>query len=78
MIADFESLTQECSEEAGKSTHKYQKHKAISYCLKLISFDDPHSYSNPQKIRITHMDLDLKIDWKAHILSGKVTLNLDK
>jgi len=39
MTADFESLTEECSEKAGKSTHKYQKHKAISYCLKLISFD---------------------------------------
>ncbi len=55
-----------------------KKYKDDEKKIKLISFDDPHSYSNPQKIRITHMDLDLKIDWKAHILSGKVTLNLDK
>ena len=39
---------------------------------------DPHSYSNPSKVRVTHINLDLKIVWDLHILAGTATLTLDK
>lgn len=39
--------------------------------------NDPHSYSNPEKIRVKHIHLDLEIVWKAHILKGTATLTLD-
>ncbi|MFM9944370.1 MAG: M1 family metallopeptidase [Bacteroidia bacterium] len=45
---------------------------------KNFSVSDPHSYSNPTKIRVKHMDLDLEILWETHILKGSVTLTLDK
>jgi len=45
---------------------------------KIFSVEDPHSYSNPSKIRVTHMDLNLEILWSTHILKGFVTVTLDK
>lgn len=45
---------------------------------KLILVNDPHSYSNPQQVRITHIDLNLEIHWETHILKGTATLTLDK
>ncbi len=43
---------------------------------KNFSVKDKHSFSNPDKIRITHLHLDLGIDWDAHILKGSVTYTL--
>ncbi len=45
---------------------------------KIFSSGDPHSYSNPYKISVNHIDLNLEILWDAHILKGTATLNLDK
>lgn len=45
---------------------------------KIVSVVDPHSYSNPNNIKVNHIDLDLEILWKTHILKGTATLTLDK
>ncbi|HET7267847.1 MAG TPA: M1 family metallopeptidase, partial [Oleiagrimonas sp.] len=39
--------------------------------------DDPHSYAQPDKVVITHVDLDLALDFPHKRLSGDATLTLD-
>ena len=31
---------------------------------------DVHSYANPNEARVTHLSLDLEVDFEAHVLSG--------
>jgi aminopeptidase N len=38
---------------------------------------DPHSYAQPEQVRVTHLDLDLKIDFPHRQLDGQATLKLD-
>ena len=38
---------------------------------------DPHSYAQPDQVRVTHLDLDLKIDFPHKQLDGIATLKLD-
>lgn len=40
-------------------------------------WQDPHSYSNHQEVRVRHLDLNLEIDFERTILSGEVMLHLD-
>ena len=37
---------------------------------------DPHSFSHPDEAVITHLSLDLNVDFGKKILSGKATLNI--
>jgi leukotriene A-4 hydrolase/aminopeptidase len=39
---------------------------------------DIHSYSNPQQVRQTHLDLDLDVDFDKRQLRGHATLTLDR
>ncbi len=36
---------------------------------------DGHSYSNPLEVRVTHIDLDLDVDFNAKVLTGTATLD---
>ena len=38
---------------------------------------DPHSYAQPDVVRVTHLDLDLKVDFTQRELDGKAILTLD-
>ncbi|KAA0071738.1 M1 family metallopeptidase [Rhodanobacter sp. T12-5] len=38
---------------------------------------DPHSYAQPGQVVVTHLDLDLKIDFPQRRLDGQATLKLD-
>jgi aminopeptidase N len=38
---------------------------------------DPHSYAQPDQVRVTHLDLDLTIDFPHKQLDGQATLKLD-
>jgi len=38
---------------------------------------DPHSYAQPDVVRVTHLDLDLKLDFTKRELDGQATLKLD-
>lgn len=38
---------------------------------------DPHSYAQPDQVRVTHLDLDLKVDFPHKELDGQATLKLD-
>ena len=39
--------------------------------------NDPHSYAQPDQVVVTHLDLDLKIDFPHKQLDGVATLKLD-
>ncbi len=39
--------------------------------------NDPNSYAQPDQVRVTHLDLDLKIDFPRKQLDGLATLKLD-
>jgi leukotriene-A4 hydrolase len=39
---------------------------------------DIHSYSNPQQVRIRHVDLDLDVDFTARILKGSAALTIER
>ena len=39
--------------------------------------NDPNSYAQPDQVRVTHLDLDLKIDFPQRKLDGQATLKLD-
>ena len=38
---------------------------------------DPHSYAQPDKVRVTALDLDLSVSFEKHVLAGSATLSLD-
>lgn len=38
---------------------------------------DPYSYAQPDQVRVTHLDLDLKLDFPHKELDGQATLTLD-
>jgi leukotriene-A4 hydrolase len=40
--------------------------------------DDPHSFSEPQNARVTHLDLDLTVDFDQHQLLGVASWNFDR
>ncbi|MEO5812043.1 MAG: M1 family metallopeptidase [Rhodanobacter sp.] len=39
--------------------------------------NDPNSYAQPDQVRVTHLDLDLKIDFSHKRLDGQATLKLE-
>lgn len=39
---------------------------------------DPHSFSNPQHIRVTHIDLHLEVSFSNRILHGTAILNVER
>ncbi|XP_053377256.1 leukotriene A-4 hydrolase-like isoform X1 [Mercenaria mercenaria] len=43
-----------------------------------LSDTDPTSFSNPDKVVVTDIDLDLEVDFKRHVLAGVVNLSLKK
>jgi leukotriene-A4 hydrolase len=38
---------------------------------------EPHSYANPQQLRVTHLALDLSVDFKRKQLSGSAELQIE-
>jgi leukotriene-A4 hydrolase len=38
---------------------------------------EPHSYAQPDQVQVTHLDLDLKLDFPRRELDGQATLKLD-
>src|ERR1044071_9696446 len=39
---------------------------------------DYHSFSNPDQVRVRHVDLDLSVLFQEKILKGTATLNIDR
>jgi len=43
-----------------------------------IARKDIHSYARPEEVRVTHMNLDWRIDFDQRVLDGTVTLSLER
>src|SRR6516162_4650988 len=39
---------------------------------------DPHSYARPEHVRVRHVDLDLEVNFDAHVLKGRATLTVER
>ena len=39
---------------------------------------DPHSYANPDQVRVRHLDLDLKVIFEQHTLQGTAVLSISQ
>jgi aminopeptidase N len=39
--------------------------------------DEPHSYAQPNRAVITHLDLDIDVDFSREIINGKATYNIE-
>ena len=39
---------------------------------------DLHSYSNPEQIKVRHLDLDLQVSFEKKTLEGSVTLTVER
>ena len=39
--------------------------------------DDPHSFAQPWEVAVTHLSLDLAVDFDRQVLSGRASLDLD-
>lgn len=51
---------------------------ALTMAFPAVAFaSDPHSYAQPDAVRVTHVDLDLKLDFGKRELAGQATLKLD-
>jgi leukotriene-A4 hydrolase len=51
---------------------------AVTFVLPLVAHaTDPHSFAQPDQVVVTHLDLDLKIDFPKKQLDGQATLKLD-
>jgi leukotriene-A4 hydrolase len=42
------------------------------------TMQDVHSFAEPTKVRSTHLDLDLTLDFERHVARGKVTHHLER
>ena len=42
------------------------------------SVADPHSYSQPSKVSVRHLDLDLKVDFTHKVIEGLAGWSLDR
>ena len=47
-------------------------------CQFAAAEDDPHSFSEPEKARATHLDLDLKVDFENRRLVGTATWDFER
>ena len=43
-----------------------------------LSSKDPNSYANIEDVTVTHLDLELDVDFDKKILKGSATLTLDR
>lgn len=62
---------QKNSEQDQKSDHDQAKDETM------ILANDPHSFSKPNDVAVSHMHLDLEVLFEEQILRGNVTLTLD-
>ncbi len=64
------------TDEAGKQAAGEPAEKGLADRVK--AGIDPHSFANPQQIRVTHVALDLTVDFERQVLSGTARLDLER
>ena len=43
-----------------------------------ISITDPHSFARPEEAKMTHLNLDIEVDFDQKIIKGKASIQIDK
>jgi len=51
---------------------------ALAAAAAAADFRDPHSFSRPDEVAVTHLDLDLTVDFPAHRLAGTASLHIER
>ncbi|MDQ3801663.1 MAG: M1 family metallopeptidase [Acidobacteriota bacterium] len=72
--AAFLSLTANAQK---KRPPKSQRSAAIPVSRQVLA-EDAHSYSNPQQVKVRHVDLDWNVLFDKKILQGTATLTIDR
>lgn len=68
-----------CSDLANKTHPPTEKIPAdATYTTAMVSGTDYHSFSNPDEVRVTHLDLSLTADFDLHELIGSATLDFKR
>ncbi len=67
----FGTLVTACSQQSSDNTPQTTINSASSRT-------DYHSFSNPEEIVVTHVDLDLNVDFETKTLSGTASLDIDR
>ena len=52
--------------------------KTATHTTRTDAARDPHSYSNPEQVRVRHVDLDLEVLFDRKVLKGAATLTLER
>ncbi len=64
--------------QARSSSAKKAKVKKEQMAMKLAPVQDTHTYARPDEARVTHVDLDLTVDFKRRVLEGSATLTVQR
>ncbi|MEG3765358.1 M1 family metallopeptidase [Alteromonas sp. 14N.309.X.WAT.G.H12] len=68
-----------CSDLANKTQPPTEKMPAdATHTSAMVSGTDYHSFSNPDEVRVTHLDLSLTADFNLHELIGSATLDFKR
>jgi leukotriene-A4 hydrolase len=46
--------------------------------ITVVPVKDPHTYARPEEARVTHVDLNLSVDFKRRVLEGVTTLTVQR
>jgi leukotriene-A4 hydrolase len=64
--------------QAQASPPPAQKATAMKQPLKLVPAQDPHTYARPEQARVTHVDMDLSVDFARRVLEGTTILTVQR
>ncbi|MEP0356240.1 M1 family metallopeptidase [Paraglaciecola sp.] len=71
-----------CNESGTKNSalgvQAERKNKSGEIEVAYHNTQDYHSFSNPDSVKVTHLNLDLSVDFKQKTLSGHVTIDFQK
>ena len=73
-----DSQAQEAHSHAASSSSQHASAHASSHHHAIQSGLDYHSYANPEQVSLTHIDLDLNVNFNTKIMSGTAELTYNK
>ncbi|MDQ3247544.1 MAG: M1 family metallopeptidase [Pseudomonadota bacterium] len=67
-----------CGSAGTSGDQRTQGQASIAPILTTPDAVDPHSYARPQEARVTHVALDLSVDFQAKRMGGTATLDIER
>jgi leukotriene-A4 hydrolase len=67
-----------CKQEAPQAATQTTSTDTTTTAAQTASTRDPHSYSNPEQVRVEHLTLDLNVDFTKKQLSGTATWRIKR